>query len=79
MVLLHGSTLVISYSFCLDIFLGHLMLIAYLNIRLWKESILFAVFDVTVHSSELYRKMDAANMLKVLTLVSMLICLDLYV
>ena len=55
------------------------MLIACLNIRLWKESILLAVFDVTVHSSALCRKMDAANVLKVLTLVSILICLDLYV
>ena len=45
-VLLNGSTLVISYSFWLDIFLGHLMLIICLNIRLWEESILLAVFDV---------------------------------
>ena len=38
-----------------------------------------AVFIVIVHSSELYRKMDAANTLKVLTLVLMLRCRDLYV
>ena len=38
-----------------------------------------AVFIVIVHSSELYRKMDAANALKVLTLVLMLRCRDLYV
>ena len=43
------------------------MLIASLNIRLWKESILLAIFDVTVYSSELYKKMDAANVLKVLS------------
>ena len=55
------------------------MLIVCLNIRLWKESILLAIFDVTVHSSELYMKMDAANVLKVLTLVSILICLYLFV
>ena len=55
------------------------MLITCLNIRLGKESILLAIFDVTVHSSELYRKMAAANVLKILTLVSILICLDLYV
>ena len=48
------------------------MLIACLNICLWKESILLTIFDVTVHSSELYRKMDAADVLKVLTLVSVL-------
>ena len=60
-VLLHGSDSVFLYSSSLLIYFGHLISITCLSIILWKESIWFSNAFVTVHNSELYRKVDAQS------------------
>ena len=57
---LHGFTLVISYTFSFVIVFGHLIFITYVRSTLrWNESIEFSLAVVRVHISLLYRKMEA--------------------